>query len=694
MPTTWWQTTRSQAKLRWRRRIGPILVIPLAGAVLAAPFHNSRYVDTRPGAAAAACAGWILDDCEGRRWLVTDGGVDDNILVAARDRGVDINLLNIRLGDNETYLRHVARMFDEPRLKNLAQINLVTLLPAWLRADPAAGESVAIMILPEIWAAAGYTAVPSRLVFLGSSDFGPEDATQLAAEHARFWEGAVPEMRALMAEGTRTGAAGVLRRMSLVANNLGVLCQDLGKQAEAFEAYRQARDIDPENVSSLLNMARMVEEGYETDLAADLQKDVEKLIGDPKRMYHAWHLARSYGFVREPMSFVQLGLTWVLSGQPSIAVSGLRRTVELLPDAHKGHAREALAWLHLRREQAEKSREIYRGLLDEDVKNVRAMIGLAQAEAQAGRLGEAKRLLKEAQAAGGDRAAITAELAAIHLMAGQVDLARVMSEELVELNPRLARGWHILLLTLLRKSDSSALEEYSDRLVRADLGSDLLLGLADGYRHLATGDFVQARRGFTKASEADPRNTHVLEMLLRLDVAQNSPTSARADALRLLRVDAGNAFANHIMGSLHFKEGRHDLAEDSFRASMERRRTPELLNDLAWLLAERGRYPEAEKLSREALAAKQDTYSFWDTLGYVLTKARRLDEASEAFDRALSLNQNDLEVFLHAAELAMLRKDESRMSALVAVLKKSRNRLSLEGQRKLDDIERALRKKE
>ena len=58
-----------------------------------------------------------------------------------------------------------------------------------------------------------------------------------------------------------------LRHMSLVANNLGVLMEDLGRKPHAFAAYAEARQLDEGNVSALLNQRAMVDAGFATNQA-------------------------------------------------------------------------------------------------------------------------------------------------------------------------------------------------------------------------------------------------------------------------------------------------------------------------------------------------------------------------------------------------------------------------------------------
>jgi Flp pilus assembly protein TadD len=111
------------------------------------------------------------------------------------------------------------------------------------------------------------------------------------------------------------------------------------------------------------------------------------------------------------------------------------------------------------------------------------------------------------------------------------------------------------------------------------------------------------------------------------------------------------------MGSVQLAKGETELAEDSLRRSIEMRPTLEAKNDLAWLLVKRGAYVEAEQLAREAIDENQDLGAAWDTLGLVLLRTGRHDEADEALGRALVLSQHNPTVWIHLAELRVKQKD-------------------------------------
>ena len=87
------------------------------------------------------------------------------------------------------------------------------------------------------------------------------------------------------------------------------------------------------------------------------------------------------------------------------------------------------------------------------------------------------------------------------------------------------------------------------------------------------------------------------------------------------------------------------------RGLAEAGRDPTLLNNLAYLLAERGEdLPRALDLVDEALAARPLEPAYLDTLGWILHKRGQHEDAIEAYHKALSrLKEPDAEIAAHVA---------------------------------------------
>jgi tetratricopeptide (TPR) repeat protein len=70
--------------------------------------------------------------------------------------------------------------------------------------------------------------------------------------------------------------------------------------------------------------------------------------------------------------------------------------------------------------------------------------------------------------------------------------------------------------------------------------------------------------------------------------------------------------------------------------------------ELALFYADQGiKLQEALELARTELAVRHDIYT-WDTLGWVLYRSGRFQEAAEAINKALALHTNDSLLLFHA----------------------------------------------
>lgn len=104
-------------------------------------------------------------------------------------------------------------------------------------------------------------------------------------------------------------------------------------------------------------------------------------------------------------------------------------------------------------------------------------------------------------------------------------------------------------------------------------------------------------------------------LLMQLEDPEATPDGVLLG--RLLTLDAGNATANFALGVLLYRHGHTDLAEAAFRRSLDRRSTPAALNNLAWILQERGDLTTALPLALEALRLAPDNPTTLHTLNTI-----------------------------------------------------------------------------
>ena len=688
LPASWWERGEHRVILWLRKWLGTILIIPPLAAVVVMPFLNAGPANGKQARFVNDYAEATIESLAGREWLVTDGSIDSHLQIAAWDRDMDLNILSLPASRNELYMRYVASKFEEVRIRNLAQVGMVSMLHGWIASDSAIGEKLAIQASPDIWIGEGYVPVPNMLVFLGVTDIEDLDTARLMTDHEVFWDRLVPaisnaRVRSDTSEALRSH---MIRHMGFVANNLGVLMEDRGAGEEAFKAYEASREIDPDNISALLNQFAMVNTGMMPDRAEAVRRDVKGLVENLKARYRIWSLSRYYGYVRLPQAFADLGWKWAYSGQPGLAVAGIKRAMGLLPEEGRGRMRSSLANLHLLDGNAAASEDLYAEMLKEDPENLDALFGMSRVSLLQSRPKDSLEYLRKARNRGAKRSRVALELAGVLAASGNTARARVILEELIELEPRSVRAWALLTTVFVQERDEKSLAECVEKMKQAKIGRSGVRVMAEGHLALMRNEPSKARSHFERILAMDPNQVHALEMMLRLDLQQGRSEDAEAHVKRLLSLDSGNALANSIKGSIQYSRGNLLLAEDSLRKALETVRAPESLNDLAWILQEREMYEEAEQLAREALEVKKQFPGAWDTLGVILTKTGRTSEAEEALKKSQSLLGDNPIVHLHLAQLYKKTGNTAELDRMLELLAGDAAGLSREQLRLLEKL--------
>lgn len=653
-----------RGKLWWREYGGLFPAGLLLAAAVAAGILNYSAADARPAGVVNAYARSVVKAAGGRDWLVTDGTLDANFQVAAREIGVPLRFFNLQQGNNALYMKHVAKSFDDVRMKSLAEVDGLAFMRQWMETDPRFPEKAAFLNFPDLWLAAGMQPIPDCVLFTGVRDVSGVNADALWARQQEYWNASfiaglmrLRETDPLLAQ----TAAVVLRHLGMVANNLGVVLEDVGRPQQAFSAYAKAREFDANNISALLNQLTMVDHGYAAPEAAKVREDFKEFAKTLKQKLQIWQLSRVCGYVRMPQAYANLGMTWAFSGQPGMAVAGYKRAIELAPD-RKDQLSQGLAMAYLAQDQ-QAGEDMLRQLLEKDPSNAAIMLSLARLDARKSRFEEAAALLERAQKAGVPKDRIAMEYAVMHLAAGEAGKARVVLQELVDLNPDLTPAWAMLAAVVMQQNDAKAVEECERKLKRAK-GQDFITTVVLGQIALSRAQYVEARTYFDQALQLRPGTPVLLELLLRLDVQEGRRDLAEGHIRGLLLQDPGHAFANQVLASMQLERKEYAKAENSLRKSLERRKDPLVMNDLAWTLQEKGELDEAETLIREALKATDKVGTAWDTLGMILFKRGRMPEAGEALQKAMTLAPDNPSIQLHLAQWYEKKGEAKKASEL------------------------------
>ncbi len=647
-------------------------------AVLVSPWLNLAECDARQAEPINAYAREIVRALDGREWLVTDGLLDSHLLVAAHDAGVRLRTLDLGAGHNRVYMRHIADSFEGPRYKNLAQIGMLPFLEYWIEQTPDIEARLAMAVSPDIWLGAGLRYVPHGGVFFAVRDAAAVDPDALTAQQAAFieWAKGLPASATLANPLCRELLAHVRRQIGMVVNNQGVLLEDLGRPELAAAAYRTARQIDEANLSALLNLHNLAGTGLRMEDAGRIRAEVEELVATAERRYRMWSLSRFYGYVRIPQSFASVGWMWAMSGQPTMAVRGLKRALEAWPGEVGDEIKAALAGIYLAQDMPAEGEALLDEMLTRNPNDTRALVGKARIAMRRRDVDAARALLERAQQQTEvNRTELSGEWAALYATAGDLAQARIVLQNAVDLDPTRFREWAMLASVLLAQKDREALDGVVQELRAISGGEAVLYGLLARIA-LLDRDQIAARDHLERAIRMRQDDIPLRELLVGLDLSERREEDARIHSRELLVMDPRNAWGHYVIGSVQLNRGEHDLAEDSLRKSLEAARLPQALNDLAWLLLDvHGRAEEAEKLAREAAERAPEMHQAWDTLGMALMRQNRLKEADEALARAVALTRTEPAVYLNVAELFLLKGEVERADAVLKTIEDQADKL-------------------
>lgn len=674
--------------------IGRLVLAGVLGTVLWVPWRNLKNADTGAARMPNAVAEKIVGCMNGRTWLITDGNLDNHLLLAARRQRIPMRVLNLQGGGSSLYLEYIARQFDEPRLKNLAKLSLTALLREWLAPGSGAVDNVAVLSFPDLWSSYGLTALPNQLVSLGCNDLNGVDTEALMRHHEVFWKDLelwLSGFAAPAANAEESRVSWVAGHAAMTANNLGVLMEDLNRPDDAFRAYVAARRLDPENVSALLNMSAMVQSGRAADADGGIKTAMEALEKGLDQKYHIWALSRHYGTVRAPEAFAQLGWTWAYSGRPEMAIAQMERAAALLPEAQKVSMQGVMADLYLMDNRPLESETLYKAMLLREPKSLQALQGLMRIaliqkdyeKAEAYRRQSAENGLAPSQA--------VLQQVLIETFQGRYEAARERLETLLQEDRQLVRGWVLLSEIGFASGNGPLIDQALRRLASIEGTRGFHCSIINGRRAFEKKDLPAAAEFFGAALALQPNNRRLIEMMLRLDLALGRSDSIRHHVKVLLQEDPGHALALYVRGSLLVADGNYTLAEESLRQSLRRERLPMALNDLAWLRLKQGACDEAESLVNETLAMNDQQPAAWDTKGEILLRTGRAQEAEVAFGRSLALFGNSPTVNLHMGEAQLALGKKEPVHKIIEMIEPYREQLAPDDREILNRLRQAVK---
>lgn len=660
--------------------MGILIAYPFALIVLVASLLNAyECANPKRGTFADRCATEILDRMGTRTWFVTDGTLDTHLQIQAKQRGQEINLVCLQKDMSRYYLKSLWKMVEEKklfsgadkqRMKSTLELGVLPFIQDWFAIDGEIEKKVVVFSIPDFWYTSGLTPVPEYFFFSGCRNMTNLDDKNLLTDYMAFWK----SMESELAIGKRSKSKDatdptirlrkhLTRHMGFVANNMGVLLEDLKREKEAFTVYNYvSKTIDPENISALFNRYEMASRGSDVTIAVkgQIEREMRDFINGLKTQYPLWSLSRYYGYVRNPQLFVRQGWDWALSGQTGAALAGIDRAIKLLPDSEKNNALSALAAIYTLSDDKQKTASVYQNMISNDPGNRAALLGLSRLAVQEGALEKAKGWLEKVAKGDDKRGTLGVEWATIYLMKNDLVNARLSLQEATDLQPKNLQAWAMLALLQIQQNQMEEVEKVILSRMENIAGTtdNYFIQITRAQVALKKGKNFQrvAREAFIRASLMRPDIAGVKDMILQLDIEMNDQSAAELHARQVLRTNRKHALANYVMGSLRLQEGEYGEAEDFLRRSVETNPSSAALNDLAEVLRRIKKLDDAEHFARESIKKNPDLYVAWETLGCILLEgSRNLEEAESAVNKALTLYKDDVRIKITLARIQSRR---------------------------------------
>lgn len=446
--------------------------------------------------------------------------------------------------------------------------------------------------------------------------------------------------RQLEGDGDVAGAVAAFRKAAALAPDAAEIRAELAalfaRQSRADEALAEAQAalaIDPANREAHRILGFVFAARVDNEPGGD---QVPSAVENARKAAAHFEKARA-GQPSDPPSELTLGRLYVITGDFDRAIGilgnflneqpGYPEAILLLSDAHAGKGDTRAAIMALEQVTAAQPRM------------PRAAIRLAELYEMDARWADAAalyaQLIAETPRMG---SVLRPRMATALLNAGRLDEARAILRELTAASPSDASLLYLVSQAELRAGMLGDAEQAARRLIAIDA--------ADPRGAAALADVLIARREFPRALEtlqpwldksagddADemigPRAAHVLGELGRHERA--------VDVLeRLARRLPDDMDVRFELGAAFARANRHTDAERIFRDIIAADPAHALaLNYLGYMLADRGeRLEEAVSLISRALAIEPGNPSYHDSLGWAYFRQKRFDLAEQHLAKA------------------------------------------------------------
>jgi tetratricopeptide (TPR) repeat protein len=365
------------------------LLLPIISVMVLVVPLRSLHGTARRSVFADETARAMLDQMKRRTWLISNGDLDNHLLIQAAMRKQPLSLVTLRSQaqsmENVRLKRLIAESPDfagqnRQRLQTALSLGAVRFVREWFMADPEAGRHAMVFATPDLWTSCGYVAVPEGLAFGGVRPGQKLGQTNLVEANRVFIRRVVP---LLLLEDKGTGYTAVLsevlrRKIGLASNELGVLLEEQGEVDAAYQSYLRASEIDPDNMSAVVNGYVLASaQKTNTGEIRRLSKMFNELtVGRNDQDLEITRILQNYGTIRQQVFYQQQVKMWSSQESPSVATNKNRNVLSL--SAQTGaQALNENASFYVKSGDAGKAEACYRAALEKEPSSPAALTGMS-----------------------------------------------------------------------------------------------------------------------------------------------------------------------------------------------------------------------------------------------------------------------------------------------------------------------------
>ncbi|HEX7027465.1 MAG TPA: tetratricopeptide repeat protein [Gammaproteobacteria bacterium] len=432
---------------------------------------------------------------------------------------------------------------------------------------------------------------------------------------------------------------------------LAALALRLGDADEAVAAFRHVLQAEPQNSEQAFLLIAGLLGGEGSEYRETAMAIMGRLIEDyPENAYASF----AYGNLA------------ILLGEFEIAERQLMRAYRLDPKLSQALTLHARTLKELGRVD-EAIAELAAAVKNEP-ENDELRLAYARVLIDAKRYQEAKVQIKRLLDRSPDDADLVYTLGLLALDMDQLDESVDYLQRLLALGERQSEAYYYLgRIAEVRKRDEQAVEHYRRVAEATSYRLDAEIRIARLLGDMGRLDDARNHLQKLRIQNRDPA-TQVQFYIAEAEVLSGAGLYQQATELlsKALHDYPGDTDLLYSRALIYEKQDRIDLTESDLRAVLLREpENADVLNALGYTLADRtDRYREAYELIRQAMKLKPNNPAITDSMGWVLYRLGRHEEAVEHLRKALEL-QYDAEIAAHLGEVLWVTGDHQAARAVV-----------------------------